>query len=58
MSDISRKPEVGTNAAANPSFAHALTTATNARFQMNSAKFYIPIVTLSINDAIKFLEKL
>ena len=56
--DISRKPEVGTNPGANPSFAHAQTTATNASFQMNSAKFYIPIVTLSINDDIKFLEKL
>ena len=32
-------------------------TATNgARFQINNAKLYVPVVTLSINDTIKFLE--
>ena len=38
---------------ANPPNEYILPT-----FQINSAKLYIPIVTLSINDNIKFLENL
>ena len=34
-------------------------TATNgATFQINDAKLYVPVVTLSVNDKIKFLEKI
>ena len=29
---------------------------TGAKFQINNAKIYVPVVTLSINDNIKFLE--
>ena len=29
-----------------------------ARFQMNNAKLYVPVVTLSMNNNIKFLEKI
>ena len=32
------------------------TTTTGATFPINNAKPYIPVVTLSINDNIKFLE--
>ena len=31
---------------------------TSATFQMNNAKFYVPVVTLSIYDNIKFLENI
>ena len=31
---------------------------TGATFQINNTKLYIPIVTLSINDRIKFLENI
>ena len=31
---------------------------TSARFQINNAKLYVPVVTLSINDNIKFLENI
>ena len=30
----------------------------SATFQINNAKLYFPVVTLSINDNIKFLEKI
>ena len=29
---------------------------TGVTFQINNAKLYVPVVTLSINDNIKFLE--
>ena len=32
--------------------------ATGATLQINSAKIYVPVVTLSINDNIKFLENI
>ena len=38
---------------ANPADA-VLTTTT--KFQINNAKLYAPVVTLSMNDEIKFLE--
>ena len=31
---------------------------TGAIFQINNAKLYVPVVTLSINDNIEFLEKI
>ena len=31
-------------------------TTTSAKFQINNAKIYVPIVTFSINDKIEFLE--
>ena len=31
---------------------------TSATFQINNAKFYLPAVTLSINDNIEFLENI
>ena len=31
---------------------------TSATFQINNAKLYVPVVTLSINDNIKFLENI
>ena len=31
---------------------------TGATFQINNTKLYIPVVTLSINDKIKFLENI
>ena len=34
----------------------ATTTTTSGIFQINSAKRYVPVVTLSINDNIKFSE--
>ena len=38
---------------------YELVTATaGATFQINNAKLYVPVVTLSINDNIKFLENI
>ena len=34
------------------------TQTTGAIFQINNAKLYVPVVTLSINDNIKFLENI
>ena len=34
------------------------TATTEATFQINNAKLYVPVVTLSINDDIKFLENM
>ena len=34
------------------------TTTTGATFQINNVELYVPIVTLSINDNIKFLENI
>ena len=31
---------------------------TEARFQINNVKLYVPVVTLFINDSIEFLENL
>ena len=52
ISDISRTPEVQED---NPMD----TTLTNgATFQINNAKLYVPVITLSINGDIKFLENI
>ena len=34
------------------------TTTTSATFQINNAKIYVPVVTFSVNDNIKFLENI
>ena len=39
-----------------PGVAAIQTTGTS--FQINNAKLYVPVVTLSINDNIKFLENI
>ena len=57
ISEISRIPAVPANPSANPPVpAGAETQAISATFQINNAKFYIPVVTLSVIDNIKFLE--
>ena len=48
MCDISRTPEV-----AGDNLVEATLT-NGATFQINNAKLYVPIVTLSINDNINF----
>ena len=35
-----------------------LTATTGVTFQINNAKLYVPVVTLPINDNIKFLENI
>ena len=35
-----------------------VTATTGATFQINNAKLYVPVVTLSINDNVTFLENL
>ena len=37
-----------------PVRARGATQATGSTFQINNAKHYVPVVTLSINDNIKF----
>ena len=54
---ISTAPRVAGNPDANPHvLAVAAIQTTGATFQINNAKLYVPVVTLSINDNIKFLE--
>ena len=57
ISEILITPRVAGNPNANPfvSDVEAIQT-TGATFQINNAKFYVPVVSLSINDNIKFLE--
>ena len=52
ISEILKTPEVVGD---NPVEATLITGAT---FQTKSAKFYVPVVTLSIDDNIKFLENI
>ena len=51
ISEISRTSEVE---GANPADE---TLTTRATFQINNAKLYVPVVTFSINDNNRFLEK-
>ena len=44
--------------AGNPPIQQMATTTTTATFQVNKAKLYVSVVTLSINDNIKFLENI
>ena len=41
-----------------PAEYESVTATTGATFQINNAKLYVPVVTLSINDNIKFLENI
>ena len=48
---------IATGADANPPFQlRAAIQTTGATFQINNAILYVPVVTMSINDNIKFLE--
>ena len=55
ISEIFKTPEMVI--AAFPTIPHApAASTTSALFQINSTKFYVLIVSLSINDNIEFLE--
>ena len=57
MSEVSIKPTVSWNLNANPSVSDvAVIQNTGATFQITNDKLYVSVVTLSINDNIKFLE--
>ena len=57
ISEVSRTfREVDPNA--NPVVYEVATATNKAIFQINNARLYVPVVTLSINDNIKFLENL
>ena len=57
ISEVSRTfREVDPNA--NPVVYEVVTVTNKAIFQINNARLYVPVVTLSINDNIKFLENL
>ena len=43
---------------ADPVRYESMTTTNSATFQINSAKLYVPVVSLSINDNIKVLENI
>ena len=56
-SEISILPRIPGNPDANPPVQEvAAIQATGATFQINNAKLYVPVVTLSINDNKKFLK--
>ena len=55
ISEISKTPAASANP---PVPAVEATHTTGATFQINNAKLYVPVVTLSINDNIKFLENI
>ena len=58
-SEISRTAPVTANPYANPpAQVRAATRTTGVIFQIISSKLYTPVVTLSINDSIIFLEKI
>ena len=58
VSEMYKTPELPTNPNANrPNPLIQATATTGAKFQINNAKVYVPVITLSINDNIKFLEK-
>ena len=59
ISQIYKTPEDPANPIANPpNPLIQATQTTEATFQINTAKRYVPVVTLSINDDIKFLENI
>ena len=56
MSKILRALAITSNPAADPPTpAKPATSTTGPTFQINSTKFYVPVVTLSMSDNIKFL---
>ena len=59
ISEIHKTREVPANPNANPpNPIIQATAATGTTFQINYVKLYVPIVTLSINNNIKFLENI
>ena len=54
ISEISRISRLDVN----PLVQEVATSTTCATFQINNAKLYVPVVTLSINDNNKFLENI
>ena len=59
VSEISITAAVAANPDANsPALVLAATRTTNATFKIDRAKIHVPVVTLSINGNIKFLEHL
>ena len=57
-SEITRTAPVAGNPGPNLPIQALATTTTSATFQINNTKPYVPTVTLSINNNIKFLEHL
>ena len=59
ISEITITPRILANPDANPPAQEVVAIQTSgAPFQINNAKLYVPVVTLSINDNIKFLENI
>ena len=59
ISEISTTPAVPGNPDTNPPVPSVAVIQTiGATFQINNAKFYVPVVILSINDSIKFIENI
>ena len=59
LSEIRRTPTILANPSTNLLIATVeATQTTGAIFQINNAKLYVPVVTLSKNDNIKFLENI
>ena len=56
ISEISRTSRAVPNT--NPVRYELATTTNSTTFQINNAKLYVPVVTLSVNDNIKFLENI
>ena len=58
-SEISRTSEIAADPAVNSAIVHVPATFTTGKtFQINNVKLHVPVVTLSINEKIKFLEHL
>ena len=59
MSEISITPRIAGNRNARPpAQAREARQTTGVTFQINNAKLYVPVITLSINDNIKLLENI
>ena len=59
ISEISITPRIPPNQDANPSVQEmAAIQTTGATFQIKNTKLYIPVVTLSMNDNIKFFKNI
>ena len=59
ISQILITPAIASNPKARPPAADIpARQTTGATFQINNAKLYVPVVTLSINDIIKLLENI
>ena len=59
ISEMSITPRIAGNQDANPpALDVAAIQTTGAIFQINNVKLYVPVVALSINDNIKFLENI